>query len=250
MALMVQCAACITVLILSFATHLGAAVFLHADFVTPVFVVVLMQSFWATLYCTWFRMASWWRWIHLFFPITVWVMFSWHIPSEIYLLGFAVCVSLYWTTFRTQVPFYPSRPIVWQQVTQLISEENPVRLIDIGSGLGDMSMHISRFRPNSHVEGIEIAPLPWFLSVVRAKIRRSSAVFKLGDYRALNFAHYDVIFAYLSPAAMLVLWEKAQHEMQTGSLLISLEFQIPGVPPTLCIEPNEKSAKLYVWKIA
>jgi hypothetical protein len=111
-------------------------------------------------------------------------------------------------------------------------------------------MHISRLRPNSHVEGIEIAPLPWLLSVVRAKICRSSAVFKLGDYRALNFAHYDVIFAYLSPAAMLTLWEKARHEMQTGSLLISLEFQIPGVPPTLCIEPNEKSAKLYVWKIA
>jgi hypothetical protein len=100
------------------------------------------------------------------------------------------------------------------------------------------------------IEGIEIAPLPWLVSVVRALLRRSSAVFKLGDYRELDFANYDVIFAYLSPAAMQALWQKSHVEMRPGSLLISYEFEIQGVPPTQILTNGEQEAKLYVWKIA
>ena len=85
---------------------------------------------------------------------------------------------------------------------------------------------------------------------MRAKISSSSAVFKLGDYQALNFANYDVIFAYLSPVAMLNLWEKAHKEMLPGSMLVSLEFEILGVAPSFCISGNGLSPILYIWKIA
>jgi hypothetical protein len=110
-------------------------------------------------------------------------------------------------------------------------------------------MHIAKSRPRSHVEGIEIAPLPWLISVLRAKFCRSGVRFSLGDYRALNFADYDVIFAYLSPAAMLALWDKAQLEMRPGSLLISLEFDIPGVHPSRCVQAEQGSPALYVWEM-
>jgi hypothetical protein len=183
------------------------------------------------------------------FPLAVWVLFSWHQPSEWYLLGFALSVSLYWTTFRTQVPFYPSRPVVWQQVSQLLPDGKPLRLLDIGSGLGDMPMHIAKSRPSSQVEGIEIALLPWLISVLRAKFFRSGVRFSLGDYRALNFADYDVIFAYLSPAAMLGLWDKAQLEMRSSSLLIRLVFDIPGGHPSRCVQAEQGSPALYVWEM-
>ena len=239
MALLVQCAAGLTLLTTSDALPVAM----------PLFVVMLMQGLMAALYGACLGMASWWRWIHAFFPFAVWAMFSWHLPSEWYLLGFALSVSLYWTSFRTQVPFFPSRPVVWQQVAQLLPPNQALRLIDIGSGLGDMPMHIAKSSPSSQVEGIEIAPLPWLISVLRAKLRRSGVSFKLGDYRALNFAHYDVIFAYLSPAAMLALWDKAQLEMRSGSLLISLEFDIPGVQPSRCLQSEQGSPALYVWEM-
>ena len=130
-----------------------------------------------------------------------------------------------------------------------MTSEKPIRMIDIGSGLGDMSMYISMVRPNGLIEGIEIAPLPWLISVVRSKLKRSAAIFKMGDYRELDFANYDVIFAYLSPAAMPALWQKATAEMQHGSLLLSYEFEILGVLPTQVIENGSDSKKLYVWKI-
>lgn len=249
LAILIQCAAFIAVILSSWAISLVAAVYFNTDLILPIYVLVLMQALAAALFSYLVGMASWWRWIHLCFPIAVWVMSNWHVPNELYLAGFVISLSLFWTTFRSQVPFFPSRPIVWQQVAKLIPQDKPLRLIDIGSGLGDMAMHIAKFRPDGHVLGIEIAPLPWLISYVRAKIRRSTAMFSLGDYRALDFADYDVIFAYLSPAAMLALWEKAHQEMLPGSMLISLEFEIPGVTPSFCIEGDKHSPMLYVWKI-
>jgi hypothetical protein len=236
MALMAQCAAGLTLLTVC------------AALLTTVshFVRILLQGFLAALYGAYLGMASWWRWIHGLFPLAVWAMFSGHLPCEWYLLGFVVSISMYWKSFRTQVPFFPSRPVVWQQVAQLLGPNQVLCLIDIVSGLGDMSMHIAKLRPSSQVEGIEIAPLPWLISVLRAKFRRADVRFKLGDYRNLNFAHYDLIFAYLSPAAVLALWDKAQLEIRPGRLLISLEFDIPGVQPSCCLEPNASLSKLYV----
>ena len=249
LAVLVQCAALVAVIASSWAVNLVASVYFHTALSFSIFTLVLMQAFYAAIFSSLAGMASWWRWIHFCFPVAAWAMSNWHVPNEIYLAGFVVSLSLFWTTFRSQVPFFPSRPIVWQQVAELIPQDKPLRLIDIGSGLGDMSMYMAKARPDSQIEGIEIAPLPWVISFIRAKFRRSSAVFKIGDYKALDFADYDVIFAYLSPAAMLALWDKASQEMLPGSLLISLEFEIPGVIPSMRIASQQNSPTIYVWKI-
>ncbi|MDP1766789.1 MAG: class I SAM-dependent methyltransferase [Methylotenera sp.] len=250
LAILIQCTAFITLVVGSWMTGWLAAAYFKTDLNFSIFTLVLMQALLAAIFSYIAGMDSWWRWIHLCFPVAAWGMSQWHVPSELYLAGFIITLSLFWTTFRTQVPFFPSRPIVWQQVAKIIPQTKPVRLIDIGSGLGDMSMYIAKIRPDSYIEGIEIAPLPWVVSFIRAKFHRSTAVFKLGDYTALDFVNYDVIFAYLSPAAMLTLWEKASQEMLPGSLLISLEFEIPNIVPTMRIEGSKSSPAIYVWKIA
>lgn len=122
-------------------------------------------------------------------------------------------------------------------------------MIDIGSGLGDLSMYIAQRRPNDTVEGIEIAPLPWLISKVRARMQASNAAFTRGNYESLNFAEYDVVFAYLSPAAMTNLWIKANQEMRKGSLLVSLEFEIPEALPDQIIHTGTSTPKLYVWRM-
>jgi hypothetical protein len=249
LAVLVQCAALLTVAAITGAVSFTNAAYFGVNLNIPFFTLVLMQALVAATFSYLAGMASWWRWIHLCFPLAVWIMFQWHIPNAIYLVGFIVSMSLFWTTFRTQVPFFPSRPVVWQQVASIIPQDSSMRLIDIGSGLGDMSMYMAKKRPDSQIEGIEIAPLPWVISFIRAKLRRSSAKFILGNYQALDFANYDVIFAYLSPAAMRMLWDKASQEMRSGSLLISLEFEIPGVVENIRITSNSNIPEIYVWKI-
>lgn len=194
-------------------------------------------------------LAVWWRWIHFCFPLVMFLMSMWQLPNEIYLIGFVVTLSIFWTTFRSQVPFFPSRPMVWKKVAELVSQQQKTRMVEIGSGLGDLSMYIAKNRKNSQVEGVEIAPLPWLVSTLRTWVTRSSARFKLGDYRALDFAQYDLVFAYLSPAAMSDLWKKAQQEMRVGSLLVSYEFEISGVLPSFSITNGDKTPTIFVWKM-
>ena len=249
LAIIVQCTALLTVIISTKLIFLVGHAYFYTVLSFPILLLVIMQALFASLFSYWLGMASWWRLIHFSFPVVIWLMSQWQVPSEIYLTGFMFSLGLFWTTFRSQVPFFPSRPIVWQQLARLIPQDRPIRLIDIGSGLGDVAMHIAKIRTDSLVEGVEVAPLPWLISYVRGKMRGSAAIFKMGDYRSLNFTNYDVVFAYLSPAAMPALWQKASQEMKAGSLLISLEFEVPGIAPSLRIAGAENSPMIYVWKL-
>ncbi|OYZ69138.1 MAG: SAM-dependent methyltransferase, partial [Methylophilaceae bacterium 17-43-7] len=78
----------------------------------------------------------------------------------------------------------------------------------------------------------------------------SQARFILGNYEKLNFAEYDIVFAYLSPAAMSAIWQKASKEMRPGSMLISLEFDIPDAASPHIIQTGKSTPKLFVWRMA
>lgn len=253
LALCIQACAVIIVLASGNTIYASARGVMHVDTGFLFFSLVMLQATLACVLSCFARQAIWWRWIHFFFPIGLWLMSIYTLPNSLYLVGFVISLSLYWTTFKTQVPFYPSRPAVWKALNQLLQSHNQskqsLRMIDIGSGIGDMSMYMAKTRPQDIIEGIEIAPLPWLISYVRATLKRSTAKFRLGNYQDLNFADYDVVFAYLSPAAMVSLWQKAHTEMRKGSLLVSLEFPIPDVAVTQTVSPNKNSPKLYVYRL-
>lgn len=212
------------------------------------YAMAIFQGCMAMLLAIAFRMDAWWRVIQFVFPVGLLAMHNLALPSWFYFVGFIFTLSLFWTTFRTQVPFYPSRPDVWHRVAGYLPKDRPVHLIDIGSGLGDLVMYLARAKPDSRFFGIEIAPLPWLLSRWRAKANGiDNARFVLGNYEALDFAQFDVVFAYLSPAAMEALWQKASAGMKPGSQLMSYEFGVPGVEPDNVLS-SEGRPPIYVWQ--
>ncbi|APA71509.1 class I SAM-dependent methyltransferase [Janthinobacterium sp. 1_2014MBL_MicDiv] len=192
-------------------------------------------------------LARWWCAIGLLFAPALLGASQLDLPPAVFLVAFVFLLSLYWSTFRTQVPFYPSGPKVWQAVAQLIAERPGVRLVDIGSGLGGLVLDLARRRPDGHFAGIELAPLPWLVSRLRARAGGSRARFLRGDYAALDFSAYDVVFAYLSPAVMSALWRKAEKEMLPGSMLLSYEFKIAAREPDKTIAATESGPLLYIW---
>ncbi|MBP1203721.1 hypothetical protein JOD97_001735 [Duganella sp. 1411] len=200
-------------------------------------------------------LAVWWRAIEFVFPLAVLAALSLRLPPWLFLAVFLVLLGLYWSTFRTQVPYYPSHPAVWDAVRQQLppprrvedGNGRPLRVIDIGSGLGGLVTYLARARPDIECVGIELAPLPWLYSRLRAAVGGSRARFLLGDYEKLDFARYDVVFAYLSPAAMGGLWRKASAEMCPGSTLISYEFAIDARAPDQTIHATDDDTPLYKW---
>lgn len=210
-------------------------------------LVAIVQGAIAALLSTLIRLAVWWRAIEFVFPLFVVMARGMALPPGVFLGLFLLFLLVYWSTFRTQVPYYPSGKRVWDAVVGVLPAERPLTIIDVGSGLGGLVLDLARRRPDCEVSGIELAPLPWGMSRLFALITRSRARFLLGDYDALDFGHYDAVFAYLSPAAMASLWRKAEAEMRPGSMLLSYEFDIPGRLPDLSVKTTDSKKVLYVW---
>lgn len=207
----------------------------------------LLQGAFGALLARWRKLAVWWLGIQLVFPLALMESQRLAIAPGIFLAAFLFLLALYWSTFRTQVPYYPSGRRVWDEVARLLPQDRPVCAIDIGSGLGGLVLDLARRRPDSVFVGIELAPLPWLLSNLRARLSGSSARFVRGDYDHIDFGHYDAVFAYLSPAAMSALWHKASREMRPGCILLSYEFLITEKTPDMSILPTGRGPTLYVW---
>jgi hypothetical protein len=228
---------------------LRQALLSFASVVVSLLLLAFLQGLIAVALSYCFGLARWWLPIQLLFPVTALLVNALQLPPVIFLCGFVFFLLLFWSTFRTQVPFYPSLTSTWQAVDALLPQEASLRLIDIGSGLGGFLLSLAGRRSQGTFTGIEIAPLPWLISRTRVFCSGSRAKFILGDYARLNFAEYDVVFAYLSPVAMTALWRKASAEMCPGSLLLSYEFPIEGVTPDIQINASNKGAILYGWRI-
>lgn len=196
------------------------------------------------------RQPAWWPPLHFcFFPAILLAQQA-GVPAWLYLAAFLLLVLFYWSTFRTRVPLYLSDRKAWQALVPLLPETRAFRFIDVGSGLGDVPFFLeSRFQ-KGHFYGTEIAPAPWLISRFRAWFKRSRVVFMRRDYTALDLADFDVVFAFLSPAAMPSLWQQAQAQMQSGSLFISLSFGVQAREPDheIALAVGARHT-LYAWRM-
>jgi hypothetical protein len=208
----------------------------------------LLQGALAAALSRWRGLAPWWLAIELLFPLALVAGASLRLPPWLFLAGFGALLLVYWSTFRTQVPYYPSGKRAWDAVAGLLPQDRPLCVIDIGSGLGGLVLDLARRRPESTFAGIELAPLPWLVSWLRAPLAGGNARFVRGDYEQLDLGDYDVVFAYLSPAAMGALWCKASAEMRPGALLLSYEFGIGEKAPDVTIAPAGRGPLLYGWR--
>lgn len=205
----------------------------------------LIQGVLAGAAAFWRRLAPWWLAIELLFPLALIGGLGLRLSPWLFLGLFLLFLLVFWSTFRTQVPYYPSGQRAWDAVAALLPAR-PVTCIDIGSGLGGLVLDLAARRPDARFVGIELAPLPWLYSRLRS-MRRPNARFIRGDYDNLDFALFDVVFAYLSPAVMTALYKKASVEMRPGSLLLSYEFCIATKTPDLTIQPDGGGPLLYGW---
>ena len=252
---LVACAA--TALIVLLAPLIPEAIGAHAGafYISDHFSIgmaAMLQGVLAAALTAWRGLARWWIAMQLLFPVLLLTVLALQLPPLIFLAGFLFLLTLYWSTFRTQVPFYPSRPVVWRAVATLLPDQGvggrAVQVVDIGSGLGGLVLSLAAARPDAALLGVELAPMPWLVSRLRAAATRSPARFTRTDYEHLDLGDFDVVFAYLSPAAMPALWQKVQREMRAGTLLLSYEFAIPGHSPDLTVLPDPHGPKLYGWR--
>ncbi len=195
-------------------------------------------------------MAWWWFPINLMFLPAVLLVQQAQLPAVAYLAGFLLLLAFNWGVIFTRVPLYLSRRAVWKEVEAMLPADESYKLLDIGSGLGGMLLHLDKARPLGRHEGVEISPAPWLISRIRALVNGATARFWRKDYRQVDLSEYDVVFAFLSPVVMQEVLQKASSEMRPGSLLLSLAFPLPGIRHDFVIQTGAgERQKLYGWRV-
>ncbi len=190
-----------------------------------------------------------WQAIMAGFVPALWLAQQVSVSAWVWLAALALLLLVYGSTFRGQVPLYLSSSAAHQVLTRLLPEHSSARVFDMGAGIGSALAAIAARRPDIICCGVEWAPLPWLLGRLRWWICRLPVDWRCRDYWQEDLGRYDLVYAYLSPAAMPRLAEKAKAQMRPGSRLVSYRFDIPGLAPDEIhpVGPG-RNDRMYVWR--
>ena len=192
-------------------------------------------------------LAVWWQAIQLLLPWLAGGALAIEISAHWFLAGFLLLLSLSWGAINGRVPLYLSNRKTCVALAALLPTKPGARFLDLGAGLGGVVAAVATQRPDARCHGVENAPLSWLLARLRLLGRRHATI-KHGSLWHEHLGDYDVVYAFLSPAAMPALWRKVLAEMRTGSVFISNSFVVAGVPPdeTIALDDRRRTT-LYLW---
>ncbi|NUP86638.1 MAG: class I SAM-dependent methyltransferase, partial [Burkholderiaceae bacterium] len=160
---------------------------------------------------------------------------AWLVPLGLLLLAYPL------RAWR-DAPLFPTPAHALDGAAQRIELKPGDRVLDAGCGLGHGLKALYAAWPQARVEGIEAS---WMLRL-GAALRCRHARVRQGDMWRLNWGGYRIVYLFQRPESMEPAWRKACAEMGAGSWLVSLEFTVPGVPPTGMVQaPQGRRVWLY-----
>ena len=211
----------------------------------PLPVWLTLAGLGAALLSRWLGLPAWWQVINLAFLPLLWLTLQSEVDPAWFLAGFVLLALTSAGAIRTRVPLYLSSPRAAEALAARLPEH--AQVLDLGCGLGGPLARLSALRPDAKLHGVEAAPLNWLIARLRL---RGRAQIRLGNIWDTDLSGYDVVYAYLSPAPMPRLWQKALGEMRRGSLFVSNTFSVPGVEPDQEVELHDLShARLLIWQM-
>jgi hypothetical protein len=194
------------------------------------------------------RQPWWWRVMHALFAPLAWSVSTLGIDPGWFLLLFIMLLLVYRGAAGGQVPLYFSNRPTAAALARITTELPDLRFLDLGAGIGSVLLPLARERPDAHFTGVENAPATWLLGRLRTA-GLANCDWRWGDLWRSDFAAYNVVYAFLSPAPMAALWNKVEQEMPPGSLLISNSFAVPSIPPTYVIDvADARQTRLYCYR--
>lgn len=215
-----------------------------------IFEWAIVQGVFAAMISFRLNMATWWILIHVLFMPSLIATLALSLPPFWFCVVFLILILIYGKTYQTQVPLYLSSQEVTKALVSFLPQQRKFSFIDLGCGCGGLLKNLSHMQSNGSYYGIEAAPVPYLVSKLRNLVFSSDTRITWGDFWKDDLAHYDVVYAYLSPVPMKSLWQKVCLEMRPGSIFISNSFIIPGVLPEKSLQLNDLSGStLYMWRI-
>lgn len=188
----------------------------------------------------------WWVAINALFVPALSFGLSLDIGSGWALAALVGLILFYGRIWSSRVPLFFSSGRALDALAKVLPS-GPVRFLDLGCGDARVIARLAIARPGSQFDGVEQALMPWLMASFRCRIAEGDCAVARGDLWAADLSQYDVVYAYLSPAVMPRLWEKAQREMRPGTMLVSA-FAVPGAAPDREVDVGDAmQTRLHVW---
>lgn len=173
------------------------------------------------------------------FEMTVIVVFMVVVAAMLVLYG-AMIRSL----FR-DAPFVPSPRSVAEAMMDLAKVEPGEKVVDLGSGWGDIVMAAAR--RGARARGYEQSALLSFCTWLRARctLPRADVRAIRGDLFKADLQSVDVVTCYLYPKAIERLRTKFEAELKPDARVVSATFPIHGWTPAQVIHIANRPIFLY-----
>ena len=190
------------------------------------------------------RRASGWRRLFMAagFPVSAALSGAAALPAWAWLLPMALLLAAYPLGTWRDAPLFPTPADALQGVAEVLPLPPGARVLDAGCGLGHGLAALRRSWPQARLEGIEWSrPLR-----VASALRCPWAQVRRGDMWADDWRGCDLVYVFQRPESMVRAWAKARAELAPGAWLLSLDFAVPGVAPTLALQrPGHQAVWAY-----
>jgi len=156
----------------------------------------------------------------------------------LFIVAFAVFGTAAYASFSA-APWLPLRSRDHRRVLRHLKNRAGT-LLELGAGDARLLVQVARKTKLKSI-GYEISLIPFLVGKFRLSVTKAyrSVEFHMKDFFYEDFTCADVVYCFLTPAAMEKLRPKFEKELKKGSRVISYSFKIPGWKPT--IEDREEN---------
>ncbi len=222
---------------------------------------VSIQSVGAVALSYIFRLRLWWIIIQLVAPFAIVLALIFNVPTWLYPLAFFALLLFYWNSADERVPLYLSNKTTWKALGDILDEDllesnqqgkdnKPFRFVDLGCGFSGTLVTLARRFPQHNFTGVETAPVPYLVSIIRCWISGLNNVnIQRKSLWSVDLSGYQYVYAFLSPEPMPRLYKKITAEMPGGSKFISNSFNVPESPASKTLILNDRrETELHIWE--
>ena len=221
---------------------LSWAIFFGSSHIVPWWLALLLAGVVSSLASLWGH--SWWRRLMIAagFPLSFVVLSASQLPAWGWLLPLALLLLIYPINAWRDAPVFPTPAQALQGLAKVVELPEQAMVLDAGCGLGDGLRALRSELPDARLQGLEWS---WPLTLACA-LRCPWARVRRGDIWLADWSGYQLVYLFQRPESMGRAAVKAATEMQPGSWLVSLDFQLPGVEATACLEGNSRH-KVWIY---
>jgi precorrin-6B methylase 2 len=189
--------------------------------------------------------------INVLLPLSFASSLALSLPSWLFAIPCAGLALIHAPALWTRVPYYPTSREAYPLILAELPPGERFTFIDIGCGCGDLLLFLQRHRPLGEYYGVEIGVLPYLVSKTKAFICGRGAIsIHFQNIKRTRLQDFDFVYAFLSPAAMTMVWQKASREMKPGSTFITNSFEVPAEATYAITIKDTRGGSLFVHKMA